>query len=149
MAINFSSGRFMEIVHYNADGNSGDVAVFFDLNKYIDPSRIMSYKSSDMKYDVVVTLIPLLKSDIKKHVKDSQNIIIKPDYSKKGVSQLTYGNNALSVLNDTPFYEKSIPQLSEEAIPRTKKSQWMIRSRMTVSTWQPSSTATWKPRSGC
>ena len=103
------SGRFFEIVHYNADGGKGDVAVFYDLNRYKDPTQTQRYKSEDQKYDIAVTLVPLSKNDIKKMVSNSKNIVFTPDYTK-GVPQLTSGNNVPSVLNDTPFYEQSIAQ---------------------------------------
>lgn len=76
-------------------------------NEYKSPANVLNYKSNQKFYDVIVTLFPMTKEEIKALVKNDDNIVFTPNY-KKGVPQVTSGKYLPSVLNDTPFYEDII-----------------------------------------
>jgi hypothetical protein len=115
--------RFAEIVKFEKEGSKEKayaIVDFSDVNK--NPDLMNGYKGG--KYNILVTVYPSEDAaDLKRYLSNKNHKVLTGEQmKKKGLSQGSYGGNTPSLLNDSPFFEDSIPQTS-------KKSQEKLSGR--------------------
>ena len=103
--------RFAEIVKFEKEGikeKAYAVVDFSDVNK--NPDLMNGYKGG--KYNILVTVYPSEDAaDLKSYLSNKNHKVLTGEQmKKKGLSQGSYGGNTPSLLNDSPFFEDSIPQ---------------------------------------
>lgn len=122
--------RFAEIVKFEKEGSKEKAYAIIDFNdESKNPDIMNGYKGG--KYNILVTVYP---SENTKELKDylsnkKHKVVTGEEMKKKGLSQGSYGGNTPSLLNDSPFFEDSIPQSSKKS--QEKKSD---RTENTIET---------------
>lgn len=116
--------RFAEIVKFDKEGSPNKayaIIDFSDVNK--NPDLMNGFKGG--KYNILVTVYPSESSaELKKYLsKKEHKVVTGEEMKKKGKSQGSYGGNTPSLLNDSPFYDDSISQKTDESNSKPVKKQ--------------------------